>query len=100
MSRTTRNREESFESYYRVFLENGWWDKYYGEGTLARKRAQYYSRTEKWHSRTLPRFFRNSVNRKRRRHDRHEIWKAVNLNDYPEQCSHWNCKDNNAWGYW
>ncbi len=49
---------------------------------------------------SLPQWFRNSVNRTRRRKDAREIYKAVNLFEYEEQCSRWNCKDNNAWGYW
>jgi hypothetical protein len=57
------------------------------------------STDNKWRS-SLPRDFRNSVNRIRRKKDRHEIWKAINWKDYEELCSNWNCKDNDHWGYW
>lgn len=100
MSRTVRKRQQTFESYYHVFLEeDGWWANDMGVN-VEQKRARYYSKTEKWYSFGMPRWFRNRVNRDRRRHDKREIWKAVNKHEYEELCSSWNCKDNNSWGYW
>lgn len=96
MSRTTRKRKVSFEEYYRYYFS--WF--IIDEDERIRRRVEYYTSSNKWFSHSLPKEFRNSVNRTRRRKDKREIWKAVNINDYEEQCSRWNCKDNNAWGYW
>ena len=98
MSRTYRKRRVSFEYYYRkCFASNGGWIK---DEDIPIERARYYTKTEKWYTFNLPRGFRNSVNKSRRRHDKAEIWKELNLYEYEEQCSRWNCKDNNKWGYW
>jgi len=97
MSRTYRKRAETFEQYYSYWFDAGLWDD---ETELNERRYRYKTRSDKWFSYNLPKGFRNSVNRKRRRVDRHEIYKAINFEDYPEQCSMYNCKDNNAWGYW
>jgi len=49
---------------------------------------------------SLPRHFRNTVNKTRRRFDKKELWKSIHLEEYEEQCSKWNCKDSNSWGWW
>lgn len=97
MSRTYRKRTETFEQYYSHWFANDWFGD---EKDEMQMRAKYYNTTDKWYSHSLPKYFRKDVNRKRRKIDRHEIYKAINFDDYPEQCSRWNCKDNNAWGYW
>lgn len=99
MSRTYRKRIESFEYHYSYFLKDPefckrWkWDE-------QRERAKYKTKTQKWYAYNLPKEFRNSVNRKRRAKDRQELWKEVNISDHEGLYSKWNCKDNNAWGYW
>ncbi len=110
MSRTYRKRAESFEEYYKFWLAEQ--DAIHLSGRtlftsdiwvlayLKKERYKYKGHTKKYYGWGLPKYFRNSVNRSRRSRDKHEIWKAVNLLDYPEQCSKWNCKDNNDWGYW
>lgn len=40
-----------------------------------------------------PKTYRKDINRRRRIYDKREIYKAINFNDYPEQCSKWTCKD-------
>lgn len=97
MSRTIRKRAESFRQYYKYWFVNNFWAD---EDDIIRTRYRYYTRTDRWYSHSLPQDFRNDVNRVRRRKDKREIWKAVNVIGYEEQCSMWNCKDNNAWGYW
>lgn len=96
MSRTYRKRRESFESHYAISLGEGWFKDY----EIPQHKARYYSKTEKWYSYSVPRWHRNSVNKLRRRYDKHEIWKALNQEDYPEQCSRWNCKDARHRNYW
>lgn len=98
MSRTYRKRPEKFESYYSYCLGPDGWIK--DDKEKAQLRAKYRHKTCKYFAYNLPKFFRNSVNKSRRRHDKREIWRALNWHDYAEQCSSWNCKDNNAWGYW
>ena len=85
MSRTTRKRAESFEARYNHILNNLWlWN--WTEEDIIRHRVSYYTSSDKWYSYNLPKYFRNSVNRTRRRKDKREIWKSVNFYDYPEQC--------------
>jgi hypothetical protein len=100
MSKTIRKRRETFEHYYRNFLRPGGYWEDHTDVSIARQRARYYSHTEKWYTYSLPKEFRNSINRIRRAHDRREIFKELNINGYEEQCSKWNCKDSRAWGYW
>ena len=108
MSRTYRKHKESFESYYfdwlngnrfnrlGYFHDDEWYEDY-----LAKERYRYKTDNGgKWYDRQLPRWYRNQVNRKRRAKDKRELFKAVNWIDYDEQCSDWNCKDNDHWGYW
>jgi len=97
MSRTIRKRKETFESYYQYYFDNNFWGDETDKVIL---RVRYYTSSCKWYSHCLPKEFRNSVNRTRRRKDKREVFKAINLDGYEEQCSMWNCKDNNAWGYW
>lgn len=40
------------------------------------------------------------ANNKRRNHDKREIYKAIVFDDYPEQCSRWNGRDNDHWSYY
>jgi hypothetical protein len=103
MSRTFRKRITSFENYYKNTFYGLSLEEYiekYHKDTLPRAKAKYGSKTCKWYTFGLPRWFRNMVNRKRRAKDRQEIWKEVNIENYEEQCSKWNCADNNNWGYW
>lgn len=109
MSRTYRKHAESFEEYYKFWLldnprysfgflinnEDDWVKDY-----LKTERYKYKTKSSKHYNYNLPKFYRNMVNRSRRTKDKQELWKAVNLIDHEEQCSKWNCKDNNAWGYW
>ena len=90
MSRTYRNRITGPKDYY--------W-----QSVLSKKDiALYYSDKKCWDYRkvNIPRWFRNFVNRDRRRKDKHEIHKSLYNPNYEEQCSNWNCKDSNHWGYW
>ena len=100
MSRTYRKRKESFESANKYCLEY-WAENKNNNKRIEQEKAKYFSsKTNKWYTHSLPKWFRNSVNRNRRRYDKREIYKSINFEDYPEQCSKWNCKDNNSWGYW
>lgn len=96
MSRTYRKRQESFEKHYEVYIRMNW--------VTGREvqvlRYRYYTQTCKWHSWKLPQWYRNRVNRNRRRHDKREVWRELNRPDYENLCSSWNCKDCNSWGYW
>lgn len=111
MSRTYR------KSGYTAYYENSWYidqiesgidnytarllsEKELTDLNIQLRRNMWRGRTDnKWRS-SLPHYFRNMVNKSRRARDRQELWKAINLKDHEEQCSKWNCKDNNAWGYW
>ena len=59
--------------------------------------AMHYS--DNGYSYSMPKAYRKWVNKERRTRDKVELYKAVNLEDYEEQCSRWNCKDNNHWIY-
>jgi len=109
MSRTFRKRSQSYEEYYKFWLLDtprysfGYpihktedWIKEY----LREERYKYKTKSVKYYDFGLPKFYRKMVNKNRRRKDRHEVWKALNFNDYPEQCCKWNCKTSEAWGYW
>lgn len=102
MSRTYRNRRETFESYFRYRLKPDYfWLKYqWTDLEVSQRRAAYYSETCKWYTYSLPKDFRNSVNRSRRAKDRQSLYKAVNKEDDPQLFSAWNCKDSNSWAYW
>lgn len=111
MSRT--HRKSGYTRYY----EFSWWteqldsnicswtydllsEKQREELNLELRRNMWRGNTDnKWKS-SLPRWFRNMVNRNRRAKDRQELWKSLNLEEHEEQCSKWNCKDSNSWGYW
>jgi len=102
MSRTYRKRRETFNEYYRDWIDGiendlalEWQVKY-----ITKEKYRYNTRTVKHYDFGLPKSFRNMINRQRRAKDKQEIWKAINLHDYPEQCSKWNCKDANHWEYW
>jgi hypothetical protein len=102
MSRTYRKHAESFEAYYATWIDeiaagtaHDWQIEY-----IEKEKYRYNTRSGRYYDFTLPKWFRNQVNRKRRARDRQELWKAVNIHDYEEQCSKWNCKDSDAWGYW
>ena len=100
MSRTYRNREKSFEEYYKFWLS----PEPDTEGLkeyIRKERYKYKTKSVKYYSFGLPKSFRKIVNKNRRTKDKHEIWKSINFNDYPEQCSSWGCKDSDTWGgYW
>jgi len=97
MSRTTRKRAESFYQYYKYWFDNKLWDD---EKEIIQRKVRYHTSSDKWISHCLPKGFRKTVNRSRRNKDKREIYKAINFDGYEEQCSKWNCKDNNSWGYW
>lgn len=108
MSRTFRKHSQSFEEYYKIWLSDkprynygyvitGDWTKEF----LRKERYKYKTKTSPfydWHG--IPKEYRKSANRKRRNHDIRELYKAVNWEDYPAQCSWWNCKDNDHWSYY
>ena len=93
MSRTYRKRFVSYEFYWRNVT---WYEQ-----TKADK-AKYYSDNldRHWFRTSLPKWYRNRVNRDRRRFDKREIYKAINIENHEEQCSKWNCRDSDLWGYW
>lgn len=91
MSRTTRNRRNSFE-YSMVWVDNT-----YTKKELGRLKAHWMN--HKYYGWSMSKSHRNDVNRIRRKKDRHEIYKAVNFYGYEELCSNWNCKDADQWGY-
>ena len=94
MSRTYRKRVETYESYWKNMVA-------YGFHTYnKREKAKYYSDAydRRYFRETLPREFRNSVNKQRRARDRQALYREVN--GFVGNFSKWNCKDNNAWGYW
>ncbi len=97
MSRTYRKQKEPFSSYYRYAINS---DRYDEEYLKTEKWRYTADRGVKYYSYGLPKFFRNMVNRKRRARDRQELYKAVKHFEYEEQCSKWNCKDADHWGYW
>lgn len=104
MSRTYRKRIFGFESYYRDVLDNDTFNKYYkrmyGKKWRDRLKAQYNGRTSKGFDYKLPKAFRKSVNRQRRRKDTQK----THLTKYVEPDTilfdPWNCKTSNSWGYW
>ena len=102
MSRTYRKRRETFEEYFKYRLQPDYfWIQYpWTKEEEAQQRAAYYGVTCKWYTYSLPKNFRNSVNRKRRAKDRQSLYDALNKEDDPQLFSAWNCKDNNAWDYW
>ena len=110
MSRTFRKHSQTFEEYYKSWLvgvehctfgicirsDETWVIEY-----LRKENYKYKTKTQPfydWHG--IPKAFRKIVNRTRRRMSKHEVWKSINFNDYPEQCSKWNCKDNDHWSYY
>lgn len=109
MSRTYRKRRESFEAR----LKSGWYDWDMGlnghlsswrsgrNWTVKRCKAEYLYGENYQHS--LPRDFRNSVNRQRRARDKQELHREINarvIGDYVGNYDPWNCKTSNSWGYW
>ena len=106
MSRTYRKRRKSFEKYYSYWNFNSdgsmtsMWGYDCSPEEANRLRYQYKTQSDKRYTHTLPKFFRNTTNRARRSHDRQELRKELNINDYEGLYSKWNCKDNNSWGYW
>lgn len=94
MSRTTRKRRYPFEYMMGVTLE--------GETNLkviGRLKAYWMNHRDYGYS--LPKGFRNDVNKSRRRKDNRVLYKEINMIPHKEEWySEWNCKDNNAWGYW
>lgn len=102
MSRTYRKHAKSFNVYYELWLdkiESGlsevWQIEY-----ISKEKYRYTVRGGRYYDFTLPHWYRNIVNRIRRRKDKRELWLSVNMVDHEEQCSTWNCKDSKAWGYW
>lgn len=116
MSRTYRKRAVSFDEYWNTlrkeyaihpyeFRNTGiyWYDSSYQIRVVEREfreRIQYKTRSNNYYSYSLPQSYRNRINRSRRRKDKREIYKAIRFDNYEEQCSKWNCKDSDAWGYW
>ena len=106
MSRTYRKRQESFntrmkEGYYDVDLcvyGYRWGVLKRIPWTKARCKAEYLY-GENWQHNT-PQWYRNQVNRVRRAVDKRELYKEVNREDYVGNYDPWNCKSDNAWGYW
>ena len=105
MSRTYRNSNEYWNSKelqkeieeVKERIENGIaysWDFY------VYKYHSYKYKADKHNNTSLPRSHRKMVNRTRRAKDKQEVYKAVTIFDYEEQCSKWNCKDNDSWGYY
>ena len=95
MSRTFRKRPQSFNDYYHHLLDSATHEDF-----LKKEQYRYRTKTEKFYTYNLPRFYRNMVNRKRRAHDRTELFRELNHFEYIGAYSKWNCKDSNAWGYW
>ena len=94
MSRTVRNRKESYFSYYQHSVDCGW-----HTFTKKEERAYYSDKTNKWYSFSVPKEFRKTVNKQRRARDKHATHNEV----YEKRSimySEWNCNDNNNWGYW
>jgi len=114
MSRTYRKRKYSFNDSHSYLIRcielerdcMGWsaLRSYTSEELKKEKerleRYRYKYKTDSYWRESLPRWFRNQVNRARRTKDRREVWKAVNWNDYEEQCDLWNCTSNDHWSYW
>lgn len=101
MSRTYRQRQETFERYYgksrfslRLLIDD--WD----ENETNRQRARYYSETSKWYTFGLPRQYRNMINRQRRARDKQALFYAIRDNNEDVCFDPWNCKTSNSWGYW
>lgn len=91
MSRTTRKRPHSFEH------DMVWLDDTYSKKELGQLKAQWMNR--KYYGWSMSKDFRNYINRIRRKHDRNVLYKMINHEFYKEDFSKWNCKDNNAYGY-
>jgi hypothetical protein len=111
MSRTTRKRRETWEQYTAFAGNNEYWVRGVGfvdinsqlvneKQCIARAKARYYSRTEKWFAFGLPKDYRQMINKQRRARSVQELWKELHWDDYEEQCDLWNGKTNNPWGYW
>jgi len=97
MSRTTRKRKYPATGDW--IVDVNWIVGDFRDDPPTKKDIAIHHSDNGW-SYSLPHYFRNEVNRIRRRKDKREIYKAITLFEYEEQCSRWNCKDNNAWGYW
>ena len=101
MSRTYRKRQETFECYYYTYDTTSWWYLRYTEKEKEHMKARYNGDSSKYRfNNSLPRWFRNDVNRKRRAVDRREMYKEVHRAEYIGNYDPWNCKTSNAWGYW
>jgi len=107
MSRTYRKRSKKHEYEFDItdlwtinWLENI--SKKYSctiEQFKTREIRKYYSHTEKYYEFTLPKVYRNSINRQRRRKDKQALHNEVYEKRFPDYAS-WNCKDSESWGYW
>lgn len=96
MARTYRKRPETFERYAR---RSRWIDSA-SEEEIDRRRAKYYTRTDKFFYFNLPKAFRRMVNRQRRAYDRRELHRELTHYEYEGLYDRWNGKTGNAWGYW
>lgn len=93
MSRTYRKRQEPFnEEFY------SWWAEY--KKVPLKNIKSKYNRDCWWDQTSLPKWFRNQVNRQRRAEDRQTLYRAVNHENDPQLFCEWNCKSANHWGYW
>ena len=104
---------ESFKSYYshKEFDGDLWrWKPYWTyRGYYTEEPWESYKKEEalyhtdnydkRYFRHTLPKYYRNHINRKRRKYDRYELYKEVNW-DYDGVYSDWNCKDADPWWYW
>jgi len=102
MSRTNRRHAESFEEYYKYWLvyRPSYKSDIWIAEFLKRERYKYKTQTRKYYDYGLPKFYRNMVNRSRRRKDSRELYKELTFNDYVGAYDLWNCTSSNSWGYW
>ena len=98
MSRSVRTREQTRS--YACTIFNGFvFNTFRNEQERLRAKAKD---TRDSHSGiySTPKNWRKSVVKTRRAVDRMEISKVLKDLDYVPNMSSWNCKDDNAWGYW
>lgn len=114
MSRTKRKHKYSLNhfhgkrvvTHHEFFIRNyflkSWMVGNESEPTFEESKREYESETKggNWIDHTVPKSHRKIYNKKRRRKDKREIWREINLEDYEGQCSDWNCKDAHVWDFW
>ena len=105
MSKTYRKRKESYAE-SQTWEYAGWKRHGYSwvpmtEHEIKADKSRYYQDCATWYGySTLPKWYRNTVTRKRRSVDRIETYRELTFDEYSPNYDMWNCTSSEAWGYW